>query len=236
MFSLLPKQKFTFPVMGTVASLTLRSQADLTPAVLEVETILKTFERVFTPFDAASLLRKMWASEKEVESFYKYSPLIERVHVLTMAAEDMTGGAFTSFLPLPGEKTNFKWNPTGLVKALAIADATIKLKEDNIEFSLNVGGDILCNGAGWKFGIVDASDSQTLKTIVELDSGGMATSGCSERGAHLWDPFKMEWVERVGSATVWGSNILIADIWATAIFVNPALQETIASDFKVFIQ
>jgi thiamine biosynthesis lipoprotein len=56
---------------------------------------------------------------------------------------------------------------------------------------------------------------------VPLTDGGLATSGNAARGAHILDPRDAQPVVREGSATVWGPTLLWADVWATALFVDP---------------
>ena len=53
--------------------------------------------------------------------------------------------------------------------------------------------------------------------------GDAATSGNAARGAHIADPRSGRPVRRDGSATVWGPSLVWADVWATALFVDPAL-------------
>jgi thiamine biosynthesis lipoprotein len=50
----------------------------------------------------------------------------------------------------------------------------------------------------------------------------VATSGAAARGAHVVDPRTGLGIERAGSATVVGPDLLWADVWATAAWVDPA--------------
>ena len=49
----------------------------------------------------------------------------------------------------------------------------------------------------------------------------MATSGAAIRGAHVLDPRTGSAVDRPGSVTVVGPDLLWADVWATAAWVDP---------------
>ena len=49
--------------------------------------------------------------------------------------------------------------------------------------------------------------------------GAIATSGCYERGAHLYDPRRREYRARFASATVVGPRLWVADALATALAV-----------------
>ena len=48
----------------------------------------------------------------------------------------------------------------------------------------------------------------------------MATSGAAIRGAHVLDPRTGSAVDRPGSVTVVGPDLLWADVWATAAWVD----------------
>ena len=52
--------------------------------------------------------------------------------------------------------------------------------------------------------------------------GAVATSGSAARGAHVVDPRTGRGITRSGSATVVGPELLWADVWATAAWVDPA--------------
>lgn len=58
--------------------------------------------------------------------------------------------------------------------------------------------------------------------MLSLDVGGVATSGNATRGVHVLDPRSQRWVTRDGSVTVRGPDLVWADVWATAAFVDPA--------------
>jgi thiamine biosynthesis lipoprotein len=58
-----------------------------------------------------------------------------------------------------------------------------------------------------------------------MRAGGLAPSGAAARGAHVVDPRTGTPVGRDGSATVWGPSLLWADVWATALFVDPQAGE-----------
>jgi thiamine biosynthesis lipoprotein len=57
--------------------------------------------------------------------------------------------------------------------------------------------------------------------MVPLRVGGLATSGSAARGAHVVDPRSGTPVARPGSASVWGPSLMWADVWATALYVDP---------------
>jgi FAD:protein FMN transferase len=65
-----------------------------------------------------------------------------------------------------------------------------------------------------------------VSATVNLVSGGLATSGAAARGGHVVDPRTGAAIDRPGSATVWGPSLVWADVWATALFVDPAAGES----------
>lgn len=140
-----------------------------------------------------------------------------------------TGGAFLHVLP---DEATGEWllDPTGLVKGWAIARAADILRRlDGHAHCVNAGGDIAVGGVAdgpagdrpWRLGIEDPDVPGTIARIVELHDGGLATSGCAARGAHLVDPATGERRLRRGSVSVLAPDIISADAWATALFVGP---------------
>jgi thiamine biosynthesis lipoprotein len=76
--------------------------------------------------------------------------------------------------------------------------------------------------APWRLGIEDPRDRSRVEAVVQLRVGGLATSGSAARGAHVVDPRNGVPVSRPGSASVWGPSLMWADVWATALYVDPA--------------
>lgn len=124
-----------------------------------------------------------------------------------------------------------RFNPTGLVKGWAIERAaTVLAGLDDVAYCINAGGDIAVGGrAGgdpsptpWRLGIESPYHRGRVAHVVELVHGGMATSGTAARGLHLLDPRSGLPVRRSGSVSVIGPSIMWADVWATALFVDPS--------------
>ena len=91
---------------------------------------------------------------------------------------------------------------------------------------VNAAGDIASvgmqpSGAPFRIGIADPAEPRRLAEIVEL-TGCIATSGTYERGSHLIDPRSGEPAASVGSASVIGPDLGLADALATAIAVAGA--------------
>ncbi len=123
------------------------------------------------------------------------------------------------------------FDPSGYVKGWAAQRALAELSSGCIAGALvNAAGDIASAGrmpAGDRFriGIADPASPGRLAAVVEL-AGSIATSGCYERGGHLLDPRSGQSAARVGSATVTGPNLGLADALATALAVagRPGLE------------
>jgi thiamine biosynthesis lipoprotein len=115
-------------------------------------------------------------------------------------------------------------DPTGLVKGWAAQQALAAFTEPCIAgVMVNAAGDIASSGdpgAGEPFrvGISDPVAPRRLAEIVSL-AGAIATSGSYERGRHLIDPHSGRPAVRVGSASVTGPDLGLADALATALAV-----------------
>ena len=113
-------------------------------------------------------------------------------------------------------------------EAVAAASAHLETVPE-IAWSINAGGDIAVGtGRGmhdvapvWRVGIEDPRVRGQIADVVTLTRGGMATSGAAIRGAHVLDPRTGSAVDRPGSVTVVGPDLLWADVWATAAWVDP---------------
>ena len=105
-------------------------------------------------------------------------------------------------------------------------------------WAVGAGGDVAV-GAGpgpsdepapWRVGIEDPRDPRRVVEVVELRRGGVATSGAARRGAHVVDPRTGDGIARAGSATVVGPDLLWADVWATAAWVDPERAARLLAD------
>jgi thiamine biosynthesis lipoprotein len=89
---------------------------------------------------------------------------------------------------------------------------------------VNAAGDIATFGGPrpdehFRVGIVDPMDRTRMVRVVEV-RGALATSGESERGHHLLEPFTHTWQAAVASASVVGPDLGTADALATALAVG----------------
>ncbi len=115
--------------------------------------------------------------------------------------------------------------PTGYVKGWSTDAATRAfdelLADGEIEaVGVNVGGDMRLRTAAtsdhvWRIGIAHPTHEGELLATVEVVDGAVATSGTSERGAHLVDPRTGVHLAGPVSATVIADDLTTADAWAT---------------------
>ncbi|WP_235530639.1 FAD:protein FMN transferase [Phycicoccus sp. Root563] len=219
----LPRRAFVTQVMGLPVSAHVRGRVD-TPeveaAVGQVWSTLQKVDALFSTWRTDSELMRLRRGELDGALAH---PWHEEVALLCAEAQRRTAGLFTASYPGAGG-----YDPTGLVKGWAVAKAAAHLANvPGISFCLNAGGDLVA-GAGrdtrpstWRVGIEDPARPGIVAATLDLATGGLATSGTAARGAHIADPRSGGAVERTGSATVWGPSLLWADVWATALFVDP---------------
>lgn len=121
-----------------------------------------------------------------------------------------------------------KYDPSGLVKTWATANAAIYLEANgHRDFTINAGGDVYFGPAVKteplnRVGLsnlkpISAADA-SVNMILDLknsDIRGVATSGSVERGEHIW--LDQRNAEQFLQVTVAARDLITADIWATAI-------------------
>jgi thiamine biosynthesis lipoprotein len=214
-------------VMGMPISVHLRGEAwtAAETAVAEAFSHLRRVDAVFSTWRSDSDLMRVRRGELAEADAH---PWLDEVRVLCTEARERTGGLFSAALPAE-EGVGRRYDPTGLVKGWAVEGAARYLAlVDGASFCLNAGGDIVA-GAGrgapptrpWRIGIEDPAHRSRIAATVEVRAGAVATSGNAARGAHITDPRTGQRVQRAGSATVAGPSLLWADVWATALFVDP---------------
>lgn len=122
------------------------------------------------------------------------------------------------------------FDPTGYVKGWAVERAArrhlarVLGRQGVVAVGINAGGDMqLQTEAGsdwvWRVGIVDPADTHTVLATVEVTNGAVATSGVSERGAHIRDPRTGAPAVELSQSTVVADSLAHADVWATAACV-----------------
>lgn len=215
--------------MGLPVSLHVRAvepdRPEIELAAGRVFAHLERVDRVLSTWRADSDLLRLQHGELDADQAH---PWLAEVTDLCLEAEDRTDGLFRAWRSREGGRPTF--DPTGLVKGWAVAAAAAHLETvADIAFSIGAGGDIVVGvGHGmldarpiWRIGIENARDRSQVADVVTLSRGAVATSGAAARGAHIVDPRTGQPLSRPGSTTVVGPDLLWADVWATAAFVDP---------------
>lgn len=213
-----------FEAMGTTVSVrivdgAIATRIPLDDALVGVEGAFDAFERTYSLYRHDSELSRIARGDLQLGDA---SPEVRDTYAAALEWRGRTDGAFTPHGP------DGVVDLSGLVKAEAIAGAGDVLRSAGIEaFTVNAGGDVLTSGAPrrgfWATGIADPADRSRLLTIVrsDLELAAVATSGTSERGAHIWTaPARGDEGHaraEIVQVTVLASDIVTADVLATAI-------------------
>ena len=145
--------------------------------------------------------------------------------VLALAEETRieTGGYFDMRRP------NGALDPSGIVKGWAIYQAAEILWERGFQnFYVDAGGDIQvvgnnADGEPWRVGVRNPFNIQEVVKVLSVTNCGVATSGTSIRGQHIYDPIGGKTtLDEIVSLTVIGPNVYEADRFATAAFAMGA--------------
>ncbi|WP_020660775.1 FAD:protein FMN transferase [Amycolatopsis benzoatilytica] len=215
------RRAWTQPVMGTQASLHLRGpRLDSEPAIpLAVAAVfehLRTIDELFSTYRPDSQVSALRRGELPRRQWH---PWLAEVVALCEEARERTDGYFDAWLP-------GGFDPSGLVKGWATERAATRLARlPRFDHHLNVGGDITAriaadNAPPWRIGIEDPGGQAGFLAVVELRTGGVATSGTAARGAHIFDPHDGTRPTELLSITVTGPSLLWADVFATAAFAR----------------
>lgn len=210
-----------FAVMGTTASVHVDdriSEDEFASVVQDLRHELDRLERMFSVFRPDSEISRI-----NDGTLHHLDASPEIVEVLDQCAylETVSDGAFS----IRRTRHESTINPSGFVKGWAAERTSRIFGEHHLEhWYLGVGGDFnLCggmhDGAKWRIGIADPRAGDMLVGTAEIVTGAIATSGLSERGAHLWDPRTGTPATHFQSVTVTGPSLAWADAFATTVFV-----------------
>ncbi|RFA11027.1 hypothetical protein B7R54_00840 [Subtercola boreus] len=201
--------------MGTTASIRLAGRTPAAGVLAAVEACFAGYDEQFSLYRADSeisrVARGALALPHTSESFRDM--YAEALHWRSATRDSFSPHRPDGVLDL-----------SGVVKAKAMDAAAALLGEAGLtDWLLNVGGDIVldgrCAGALWRVGVVDPDDRRSLLCTLDLDDGrrGMATSGTSERGEHVW---RNSLTPDYRQVTVVADDIVTADVLATAILAG----------------
>jgi len=122
-------------------------------------------------------------------------------------------------------KNDNSLDPSGLVKGWAIKNAAGLLKDKGFNnYYVDAGGDVQIAGLNdkgnpWQVGIRNPFNRYENIKILSLSDIGIATSGTSIRGQHIYNPKRRDaQLDDIVSLTVIGPDVYEADRFATAAF------------------
>ncbi len=226
------RRAFVRQIMGMPISVHVRAtdarRPDIAAGVERVFAHLARVDRVLSTWRADSGLLRL--QHREVAPGDEVDAWIAEVTDLCLTAEERTDGLFSAWRARAGGRPTY--DPTGLVKGWGVAGAAAHLEiVSEIAWSIGAGGDVLCGvGRGmagqeplWRIGIEDPRERGRIVDTVTVSRGAVATSGAAARGTHISDPRTGKALGHHGSVTVAGPDLVWADVWATAAFVDPGL-------------
>jgi thiamine biosynthesis lipoprotein len=198
--------------MGTVFSIDIRDAGNWSTAVAEVVEWLRQVDATFSTYQSNSAVSRLRRDEIALADCPRdVGQVLQACDIVT--AE--TGGYFTAF---PGGKLD----PSGYVKGWAIERASEMLRrQGSHNHAVNGGGDTQCAGERapgepWRIGLVHPLIPGQLTAVVALRDGAVATSGITERGAHVINPMTGQPAIELASISVVGTSLTRVDAYATA--------------------
>ncbi|HWD02726.1 MAG TPA: FAD:protein FMN transferase [Amycolatopsis sp.] len=205
--------------MGTQVSLHLRGpRVDIDPAVepavAAVFGHLRAADELFSTYRPDSQVSAIRRGELPHDQWH---PWVTEVVALCEEARERTDGYFDPWR-LPGG-----FDPSGLVKGWAAETAAAHLARlRGFDHYLNTGGDITAatRTRPWRVGVEDPADPAAFLAVLELRTGGLATSGMAARGPHIVDPHTGIHPCGLHAVTVSGPTLRWADVFATAAFAR----------------
>ena len=168
-------------------------------------------------------------------STYKEASEISRINCQELSIEQASADMRTIFMLAEQTRQathgyfdiarNGIYDPSGIVKGWAI-DQAAKLiaRHGYTNFYVDAGGDIQLaghnsKGQKWRVGIRNPFNIHEIVKVLAVSDCGVATSGTSIRGQHIYDPHTNGPLSSdIVSLTVIGPNIYEADRFATAAF------------------
>jgi thiamine biosynthesis lipoprotein len=170
---------------------------------------LRTIDVMFSTYKQGSDVSRYQRGELARVDF---SDDMQKVWHATNLFKRLTDGYFSAYY-------GGSYDPTGYVKSWAIQEAGSILEAAGITtYLINAAGDILGASAGkktWNIALQDPFSRQQSLGTLTLTNGAVATSGTYERGQHITDPHTKQASTSLVSATVYGKNIITADVFAT---------------------
>ncbi len=197
----------------------------ITVRVVQAGATPETLESVFSYFQYIDDKFSTYKDDSEITYINRHELKLERasrdmrtVFELAEQTRQETNGYFNIL-------RDGAYDPSGLVKGWAIYNVSGLLRRKGFEnFYVEAGGDIEAagknaQGQNWRVGIRNPFNIHEIVKVVTITDGGIATSGTSIRGQHIYDPKSTApLATSVVSLTVIGPNVYEADRFATAAF------------------
>jgi thiamine biosynthesis lipoprotein len=203
--------------MGTVVSFDIPAAARADGSLDAAVGWLHWVDRVFSPYRPDSDVALL--ADGAVTVAGCAPEMAEVIDACAFVAE-LSGGYFT-------DCPSGRFDPTGFVKGWAVERAAALLSAaGSASHLVNGGGDVQCAGGRpaadgavpWRVGIADPFRPGRLALVLHAADCGVATSGTTERGAHIVNPLAGRPAEGLASLTVAGPSLALADAFATAAF------------------
>jgi thiamine biosynthesis lipoprotein len=198
--------------MGTVFSIDIRDEGDWSTPLEDVVRWLHSVDSTFSTYQFDSPISRLG---REEITLAECPPEVAQVLEACDALTTETDGYFTA---RPGGRLD----PSGYVKGWAIERASDILRgHGSNNHAVNGGGDTQCAGERalgepWRIGLAHPLRSDRLTAVVVLRDGAVATSGITERGAHVINPRTGQPATALASLSVVGSSLTRVDALATA--------------------
>ncbi len=208
---------------GTVILIELSSQVvgeeKLRVAADEAQEFLLKIDRLFSTYRSDSQVSEIRAGQLDIAGA---DPLVKEVWDRCLLARELTNGAFDPW------RVDGGFDPSGFVKGWAADKCGEIFNKHGVENSLvNAAGDISVRGGllddgvvgAWPLQIRNPEKFDEVVKDVPMHDGAIATSGVSEKGSHIKDPFTGLIAIGALSATVVGPDGGMAEALATALVV-----------------
>lgn len=209
-------------VMGTVASFVVSAEDDdrlgrdvVRGALKAAAHVLRMVEERFSHYrEDSDIMRWLGGHPISPDAVADIQSVLAACHQM----HDDSGGVFSIRDPRTGGI-----DTAGYVKGMAIARAADALRAEGVRNGLvSVGGDSYSWGRAkprrpWHVAVADPVERRRVVAIINATDRGVATSGTTERGEHIWRPMGTP-RPQLRSFTVVGPDIASADAFATVGF------------------
>jgi thiamine biosynthesis lipoprotein len=203
-------------VMGMAVSIDVRDSSVLDDRALipDVCDWFHWVDAVFSTYQPSSVVSLVGSGRLPLGDA---PPVVQWVVSSCVELAEATDGYFDAW-------ASGRLDPSGLVKGWSVEVASALLAGRGGRcHAVNAGGDIRLRGSSvpgtgrpWRVGIAHPMVRDALCAVLEVDDGGVATSGTAERGPHVLDPHTGRAALDLASVTVIGPDVVTADVYATA--------------------